>query len=445
MYRNRLAGRVGAPLRAIVASGRRRAISTMIIPQFGGGGEAGPGGDGAGSSGAAPQVPLGFRLPPGMHPEDVIEIRTPAGVYRAPAADRLAAAARSAPPASNTGVRDTGAFCDWLSATAQEDPETVLRWLTPSSASLSDWVTLHHGGLGYRVCVQRGHLRVYSDGAPGMGVHFSLSGQAVRQVEQEFRLFTQEAWRAWLSLMRERGCRFTRVDAAMDDLGPEGLLSMAAIEEAARSRCLVSLFRTCEKRRRDMWELAGEGRAEVLESGETLYFGSRSSDMFVRIYDKAAQQGEAFHHVRVEVEAKNGNAEELVTRIIAEGFKVVPQVLRAYLDFKTPGETKNKSRWETAPWWDAFLCSAEKARLRVVRAAARTLETVKAWLNRQAAQSLAVVLDAIHKECQAAGLDVRRAQRRYVYGLVEEGRSRYRSKHRIMLSGHVPALGEGLV
>ena len=393
----------------------------MNIPQSQSEGSQGPEGSAHGSSCGEPSAPV---------------------VFRAPVGDRLAAAA-CLPPDSNTGVDCTKVFIDWLSFTVQtESVPTVVHWLTPSSASVNDWVGLHHGGLGYRSCVQRGHVRVYFDGAPGMGVHAVLSGQALRQLEQEFSLFDEASWLAWLSSLRERGCRFTRIDPAMDDKGEGAVLDMRVIEAAARERQVVSLFRTCEHRTRNAWELSGEG---VAEAGETLYFGSRSSEMFVRIYDKAAQQGEAFHHIRVEMECKGKNAEEMVTALLCGGFANVPRILLAYLDFKTPsGGDSNKRRWSTAPWWADFLDRCEKARLHVKRAAVRTVERVKAWIQKQAAQSLAVVFDAIEKECAAAGLDARAVQRRYVYSVVEEGRSRYRSKHRIMLGGYVPSLMGGL-
>jgi DNA relaxase NicK len=271
-----------------------------------------------------------------------------------------------------------------------------------------------------------------------MGFHAVLGGQAVRQLEQEFNLFSEPAWLSWLALMRARGVRYARIDGAMDDVGPSGVLDMEVIKAAAKSKELVSLFRTCERRNREKWALSGDPAAS--ESGETLYFGARSSNMFVRIYNKGAQLGEAFHHIRVEMEAKERNAEEMVTRVLEHGFNVIPQLLRSYLDFKEPKETKNKSLWATAPWWDRFLSECGKYKLRVPRAAVRTVERVKTWIQRQAAQSMALVFDVIEKQCKASGLDVRKEQRRFINTLVEDGRSRYKSKHFLMRDGFLPSV-----
>jgi DNA relaxase NicK len=331
-----------------------------------------------------------------------------------------------------------------VSFTALFSPlDDVLRFLTPSDMTLSDWVPLQHGGLGYRACVQRGNLRVYYDGSAAMGVHVSLSGSAVRQLEQEFGLFSEGAWQRWLTAVRANAWSFRRLDVALDDVGPDGVLDMKVIADAARAKHVVSLFRRCQRLMSEAWELSGDNVAD--QNGETLYFGRRSSDAFVRIYNKGAQQGEAYHHIRVELVAKRDNAEQLVTRVLGGGFACVPGIVLGYLDFKTPSDTDgNKSRWETAPWWMVFLDRAVKSRFQVKRAAVKSLETVKAWLTRQAAQSVAMVFDAIEKECRASGLDVRRVQKRFIYGLVEEGRGRYKSKHRVMLGGFVPSLSGGL-
>ncbi len=387
--------------------------------------------------------------PSGLSTGDTVPLRSsvsgPSGVFRVSPDDCLAVAALDT-PASNTGCPRTCAFPDWVAFTVPAASgvslDAVLAWLTPSSGAPSDWVNLERGGMGYRGCFQRGQFRVYYDGSPSMGVHVSLAGQAVRQLEQEFRLFTEAAWLRWFGWIRSLGCSFTRLDMPMDDVGPDGVLDMAVIEAAARSGQLVTLFRRCQKIASDSWELGGSG---ACEGGETLYFGKRSSELHVCIYDKGSQKGGSIHHIRVEPRFRGANAEYLVARLLEKGFSEVPKILRAYLDFKVSlidgvatGDS-NKSRWDTAPWWVSFLDGCEKGRFSAKPGAVRTLDSVKVWLTRQASQSLAMVFDAIDLECRASGLNVRAVQRRFIWGLVEEGRGRYKSKHRVLLGGYVPS------
>lgn len=360
---------------------------------------------------------------------------SPSGVYRVADAVRI-------PPSGNTGVSNTTCCFDWLAFTVQINLQTVLEWLTPVGHSGADWVVLAHGGLGYRSAVQRGHVKVFYDGQPGMGVHVVMSGQALRQWEVESGLRSEGDWQAFLrTLVKERECRLTRLDAAMDDKGEEGVLSMAVMEQAARAGHLVSRFHHCQRIGSDKWSLSNP---EDSRQGETLYFGSRSSLMFVRIYNKAAEMGESFHHVRVEMEAKKENAGQLAEKFLEGGWRAVVGVLRAYLDFKEPEDGDgNKSRWETAEWWDTFLDRCEKVSLCVARVVNRSLERVKAWLFRQAAPSLAVLVATIERECDVSGANARREAVKAFYGLVEYGRPRLKAKHKMMIEGYAPSLGFG--
>ena len=124
--------------------------------------------------------------------QDSNGIASALGVYRVNANDARAVAALE-PPHTNRGVPDTQGskqeieeskkvLLDWISFTVPlrvcSSLSTVLEWLTPSSASASDWVPLRCGAMGYRSCVQRGQVRVYSDGAYDMGFHAVLGGSS---------------------------------------------------------------------------------------------------------------------------------------------------------------------------------------------------------------------------------------------------------------------------
>jgi DNA relaxase NicK len=222
---------------------------------------------------------------------------------------------------------------------------------------------------------------------------------------------------------------------------------MATILAATEAGHVVSPFHDYDFRTSKKGSLRGSGSGP---RGETLYFGERSSNMFVRIYNKGAQMnwfGEDGDSVytRVEMEAKRENAEQLVTQLLDHGFGVVPSLLRHYLDFKEPSEgDSNKSRWETVSWWSSFLEECEKVRLSVKKVATRTIETVKEWLYRQAAPSLALLVDAIEKECAVTGVNPRFAVKRFLWSLQHEGRGRYKAKHRVMLQKHTPSLAFGV-
>ena len=367
-----------------------------------------------------------------------IDDRSSKTVYRAPDG--------SIPPCSNTGGDSTKMLFDWLSITfIEKQVNEVLELMTPSIAGLAEWVALPKGMMGYKGCFQRGQIRVLHDGSPGMGVHIIMSGQAMRQWEAE-NFYTEESWCDFFRYVRALGGRFKRIDVAFDDTGTEAVLDMEVIGRSLRERNLVSPFKEADRRTSEKIPLHEDGGNR---ESETYYLGSRQSHMFVRIYNKAAQMGypEGVHWVRVELQAKAANAEQLITMILQHGFSVVGAVLRHYVDFKEPpaGGDSNKSRWETAPWWDKFLNSCEKAPLNLAKSVTKTIEEVKKWVVKQAAPLLAVIADSIEKECRVSGLNYRRMVARYFVSLVEDGRGRYKAKHRQLLGSHVPRLAFGKV
>lgn len=369
------------------------------------------------------------------------------------------------PPASNTGVTNTRSIdadspmvsLDWLSFTippvACISLERVLTELTPPEQSSDDWTDAEHGGMGYRQIKLRGGVRVYHDGGPGMGIHVSLSGDAVRQVASEYCLYTEENWKWFLSGWRGMGAKFTRIDGAIDTFA-ENALDIALVCEAAQARHLVTAFHNCKRVTGELWELHGE-RGDGRE-GVTLYFGSATSQERVRIYDKGAERYQAGDHniprslkwTRTEIVFKKEAAEAFLSAFLEAGFSVVPAAIKAKLDFKTPNEDdSNKSRWDTAPWWDAALGGAGKLRLLVTKGVQKSIEATQEWVKRQVPPSLALCVDAIYRDCEVAGLDLAaagRQVRRFLSSLVEEGRTRYRGKHRAILGAYRPSLSFGL-
>jgi replication initiation factor len=78
--------------------------------------------------------------------------------------------------------------------------------------------------------------------------------------------------------------------------------------------------------------------------GRTLYIGSRASEVMLRIYDKAAEQGETYNWKRIELEIKGSRAIE-VSKMIAvgneqQGAEIARGMMKALIDFKTPDWTE---------------------------------------------------------------------------------------------------------
>jgi hypothetical protein len=281
-----------------------------------------------------------------------------------------------------------------------------------------EWVNLPHGALGYRGGRQHDTgLRVLYDGAPGMGVHVSASGEVCRRLEH---LGVVREWPAFLASFRgdagaiTEGRRLTRLDVAVDET--VGLVDVERCYAEKRAGHMVSRWRTCELE---------NGRESIARAEErarpTLYVGEkRKSDAFLRIYDKADQQGVQGHWHRVEMQTRDQRARELGAHLASNGLESFSGILRGYLDFKVEGTDSNKWRWPTVGWWEEFLQGAAKTRITRAPKPAATLEERIWHMERNYGPTLAVMAEVY-------GIEelVRIAQR---------GKKRWRPAHRVLLA-----------
>ena len=321
----------------------------------------------------------------------------------------------AAPPTSNTGVLTAqggaselvSALIDWVGMTLKGVAvETVLGHLGGAEI----FVPMERGAFGYTSGFRCGNVTVLH-GDARMGVHVSISGQGCRELEARGLVAN---WGAFLGAWRAAGAKFTRLDVAADDRA--GLLTIGRIRQAIDEGNVVSRWRSCR-----FLESRSLVSGEV--DGETLYFGSRSSEKFARFYNKGQQIGEGESFVRMELQVKNDQAEALASLIVAGGNlgDVLAGVVRAMVDFKVPGAHSQRERWASADWWTAFLGQVEKLRL-TVAPVVRTAQEVYGWVRRQVAPSLALLVDVSGDWTVLADL-------------IEEGRRRWRPTHRAILAG----------
>ncbi len=321
------------------------------------------------------------------------------GVYRVALQDHLAQEALSPLASSNTPAMATlPVLVDWLRVTFPATLDALERAMMQFGPGL-EWIEMDRGGFFFERCLRRGHVSIYFEGKVETNqglVLVEVTGQGCRQLESEGLLPVPCAangflggWRGFLDELQELGCTFPRVDFALDDTA--GRLDLDKIAECWRAKNCASRFQTMDERRKH--------RRDGDLVGHTLNFGDRTSQMFVRIYNKRLEQimkGEEVPYaqwVRTEVEAKGKGAAALVARFVTEGAAVVVQALRHYLDFKEATGDSNRSRRPTCDWWGGFLDWAEKVPVGI-GSAARTLEGMAKALRRQWSTGIALLLEA---------------------------------------------------
>lgn len=284
-----------------------------------------------------------------------------------------------------------GFLIDWLRFTViPEDQQR--QFLTTWRGEPDDWTEQNSGHMGYRRCYRSEGVSIYYDHAEeGRGICFDISGKGCRRLEEAGRVAVGAGWTNLLRLLTETpGVNITRLDAAIDDR--KGLVDLERVQQCIDTGLVVSRFKSAYGINKQSLS-TGEG------CGKTINFGSRVSNLMVRMYNKAAEQkldtGE--HWTRVEVEAKDENAVALAMALAEAGAheagSVVAGVLRNYLTFRERSDTDtNKSRWLVVAWWDEFLQGVAALRLAVAKQEP-TLERLRAWVEKQVAPTLALLFD----------------------------------------------------
>lgn len=211
------------------------------------------------------------------------------------------------------------------------------------------WEELEYGHWGYPNQKYCGGVSILYGASERMGVCVSLSGSGCRYYET----YGANDWSGLLNLcVNSPDCNITRLDVALDD--HSGLLDMDTL------RVYTDLQHYVSKSRKWIIEYGSDG--------STIYFGSKKSDMLIRIYDKAAERGydpSEVHWIRVELQMRGNIAQGFSSGILHHDIVVqYLGVLRNYLRFVEPVEDdSNKSRWPTAVFWENLLQAVASIRV----------------------------------------------------------------------------------
>lgn len=228
---------------------------------------------------------------------------------------------------------------DWVSITSKiHSPQNLIELLGLVDSSIT-W-ELVKGAHGYRDRYYWGSISIHFNGREDMGIWLEMSGQGCRNFESygsgDYGALFSEVFN------NPDEMNITRLDVAFDD--HEGLLNQSVVCDDARNGDYVSRF--------DSWSVVyGSG-------GDSVTFGSRSSDFLVRIYDKAAERGyiDGRHWVRVELQLRRERAEGFLMSDgeLGDTFR---GVLHNYLRFvdEPAGFDSNRWRWPLKRYWSDLL------------------------------------------------------------------------------------------
>ncbi len=172
-------------------------------------------------------------------------------------------------------------------------------------------------------------------------IWLEMSGQGCRTFES----YGNGNYKALFDLvMRDpENIHLTRLDVAFDDM--TGYFDIDTVCDTVRNEHFVSRTSTYQ--------------SIYSNKGNAVYFGSKQSNVFIRIYDKAAERGydnKSLHWIRCELQLKDVNAKGLVSKVNEFNLsELYLGVLKNYISFRVPTKDSNKRRWPEAEWWTNFL------------------------------------------------------------------------------------------
>ncbi len=296
---------------------------------------------------------------------------------------------------------------DWLSFTVMSTGNLV-DVLDMFGYVMEDFTRMPKGARGYKTMYRLNGfpVSVLCDGTPNMGIHIDISGTAIseflRSYSESLKVATpfREGYDidfdstfliSLLELIRDNG-HVTRLDIAIDDLGGN-YFTINDICRLYENTQIVSKFRNM----RSVVESEVSGK----KTGHTLYFGSRTSDIFLRIYDKQLEQNKKLSAsdvhidtpwVRWELELKNDRAVS-VAKMLISGIPlgtVAVGVLSHYMRIIELDDS-NRSRCSINEVWSSFIDGLSPLKLTVMKYD-KTLDDKRKWVKRQVMPTLAAIL-----------------------------------------------------
>lgn len=162
---------------------------------------------------------------------------------------------------------------------------------------------------GYRVCESDncGSDILWNPNNQSMGVHVVFSGTALRNIFERQDIQPLALLRACV----DAGLRVSRLDLAKDctETAFDGQAIYNALEQGAGNGTTRTV-----------------GRIVSNGGGDTIYVGSRQSERFIRVYNKAAQTGDTTSAWwRMEVETKGD-----VARVVAQSLSETNSISRVF-------------------------------------------------------------------------------------------------------------------
>lgn len=247
-----------------------------------------------------------------------------------------------------------------------------------------------YGRYGYTGKYWHGEMEIFiSPDNDNRGTLVELKGRGCRELEG-ILLVQKRSWYDFFRTALSLDGVVKRIDLAINDF-MDVIPVHYFIEKSIRHE-YVTKFKECKYFVRDKNDL----------KGESLYFGSRRSNIYFCLYQKDIEQYFKFNinpeqtkiKNRFELRLANERAETVIKEllIMRQPNKIVFGIINNYLKFITPTSGLSKSDWPIDNRWRRFIGNyTGKVKLTMVPEPISLERTIK-WIEKQVAPTLKMLL-----------------------------------------------------
>jgi DNA relaxase NicK len=269
-------------------------------------------------------------------------------------------------------------------------------------STFGDLEELGHGGKGFKE-IFRGLLefKIYvtpSHETDDEYFFFEIAGQACELISWQYL----QGLESLLSTNYKNYYIYKRIDLAFDNCPFTPLQVKQVVTEGS--------IRSLAKRKSLKIEESPFGLKDNGEEGtHTVYFGSRSSERMIRVYDKRG-------FTRLELELHDLRADLVAKELfqaddISKWYEIMIGHLRDFIDLDTP-------------WWVEFIGGLGRAWASVTKPKDIAIEKLINWIDHQVTPALSVVVDTQPEEVMEILLKRGRERRGSKYNLLLENKDK---------------------
>lgn len=254
------------------------------------------------------------------------------------------------PPYCNTGVenKSVSLLVDWIEGTYKTDARRPMPLILTEEAEECTGFHGYTSAARYR----DGRLEMWHNMRPEMGYHIQWSGDAIKNCPVDAL--------SLVAYLEATGFTFTRLDLAIDVRGWKFHPSILT-EQISNGDYI------CRARRFPQW-------GDPKNPGYTQYVGKKPSEIYLCVYDKAAEMGAQGDHTRIELRVHKRRAETAAKTILRDNdFR---KLVLGFVRFP------KLEKWNEIMGADAVKIPAEKK-----------ISATKQWLLSQCAPAIARILE----------------------------------------------------